>query len=1013
MNIKDEKFNPFPGLRPFSPEESDFFFGRDNESEDIVGKLLNNRFLAVIGASGEGKSSLINCGILSKMNALTSNSKVGWKVFSVRPGNDPAGNLAAELVNNISDGVKKEQLHSEILDILRTGPDGILKATEKLSFKPGDRILIIIDQFEELFRYGSKENIKDPEKEINMFVDLIVTAAAGGRQNLFMVLAIRTDMLSECAKYKRLAGLINDSNFFLSKINRENFRKVIEGPVLKAGFSIDNDLVDRIINDTWDRIDYLPVVQHALMRTWSLWKELDEPERKISFAEYESAGTIKDSISIHADSLYEDLSISGKKICERLFKTITGKGPDNKGIRYPMKFKRILEAIGCNGEELTEVIGKFRDPSVSFLAHSGNIEITDDSIIDLSHESLMHLWARLKKWIEEEAESVQMYLRLSEASELYQQGKATLLKQPDLQLAIDWREKNKPSLEWARKYNPAFERAIVYLRTSEKEFLESEERKARQQRWRLKRIKIISSILGGLVIFTTLAMAGVFISKLSTERKLRATEKQKDEVAEQKKMADQFATLAIKKSIESDSLIMDANLREQSERILREEAQKTAISFKRQTDVANSEKILAEIKAKEATEQKIETGRLRMISVAKSMSLRSLQMSDQTDLQALLAYQAYLLNKRNKGLRNDADVYHGLYNIAKNRGSSHYKTFRAHEGRINDLAAVPGKNDFISSGTDGRILRWTPGDNEQTYKVLYSGSEIFGVLAVSPGADWLACGGQNAGIRMIPINGNSSPGYDLKGHSEEIKSLIFSYDGKYLYSAALDGKVLKWDLAARTSVDVSTGQMKITSIDISSDNKYIAGIGNEGKALIWNLGERSENFRIGSEDKAIKSIRFKPDEEKIAVGYNDGMVEIWDINKREIIAEFRAHTGEISDIRFNHAQPQIATSGNDGTLKLWEESDLTAIPVSFADNGGMVIAFEFSSDGSVIISGSSSEKDNMIIRPTYADTFAADGCLYVTRNFTPDEWLAYVGRDIEYEKTCPDPEQRIRIREIR
>lgn len=1013
MNIKGENFNPFPGLRPFSPEDSDFFFGRDNESEDTVEKLLNNRFLAVIGASGEGKSSLINCGILSKIRRLTSNSKVGWNVFSVRPGNDPAGNLAAELVKNVNDGGKKEQLHSKILDILRNEPAGILEAADRLSFKPGDRILIIIDQFEELFRYGSIENITDAEKEIQRFVDLIVTAAAGGRQNLFIVIAIRADMLSECAKYKRLAGLINDSNYFLSKINRENFRKVIEGPVLKTGSSIDADLVDSIINNVWDRIDYLPVVQHALMRTWSLWKELDEPARQISFAEYESAGTIKDSISNHADSVYEDLSISGRKICERLFKTITGKGPDNKGIRYPMKFKRIGESVGCTGEELSEVIGKFRDPSVSFLTPSGKAILTDDSIIDLSHESLMHLWVRLKKWIEEEAESVQMYLRLSEASELYQQGKATLLKQPDLQLAIDWREKNKPSLEWARKYNPAFERAIVYLRTSEKEFLESEERKARQQRWRLKRIRIISSILGGLVIFTTLAMAGIFISKLSTERKLKAAEKQKNEVAEQKRMADQFATLAIRKSIESDSLVMDANLKEQREKILREEAQKTAISSKRQTDLANSEKILAELRAKEATEQKIETGRLRMISVAKSMSLRSLQMSDQTDLQALLAYQAYLLNRRNMGSRNDADVYHGLYNIAKNRGSSHYKTFRVHEGRISDLVVVPGKNDFISSGTDGRILRWTPGDNEQTYKVLYSGSEIFGVLAVSPRADWLACGGQNAGIKMIPINGNDSPGYDLKGHSDEIKSLIFSFDGKYLYSAALDGKVLKWDLAAKTSVDVSTGQTKITSIDISSDNKYIAGIGNEGKALIWNPGVNSDNFRIGSEGKAIKTIKFKPDEEKIAVGYDDGMVEIWDISKREIIAEFRAHTGEISDIRFNSQQPQIATSGGDGMLKLWDESDLSAIPVSFADNGGLVIAYEFSSDGSVIISGNSSEKNNMIMRPTYADTFAADGCLYVTRNFTPDEWLAYVGKDIEYEKTCPDPERRIRIREIR
>ena len=1014
MNIDAEKFNPFPGIRPFNPEESDFFFGRDNETEEITGKLLKNRFLAVIGVSGEGKSSLINCGILSKISSIRSDDfSSDWRVFSMRPGTDPAGNLADGLVKNITDSGERESLYHEVLDILKNKPDGLSEVLDMPSLRTSGRVLIVIDQFEELFSYRSPEIKPEMEKETERFVDLVIRAVLGDRPNLFLVLALRADMLSECAKFRKLGGLINESNYFLSKIKPENFRKVIERPVLKAGSTIDDKLVDAIISEVYDRIDYLPVMQHAMMRTWSVWRELDEPARQISFSDYELAGTIVNSISSHANSVFEELDNGGKRICERLFKALTGKGSDGKVIRYPMKVKRIREVIGCTGRELSDVLDRFRDPSVSFLTPPANVTLNDDSIIDLSHDSLMHLWDLLKKWIEEEAESVQMYLRLSEASELYQQGKATLLKQPDLQLAIDWRDRNKPTLEWARKYNPAFERAVVYLRTSEKEFIETEERKARQQKWRLKRIRIISSVLASLAVLTTFAMTGVFISKISTERKLKVAERQRNEAAEQKKMADQFATLAIRRSIESDSLITEANHKEQKERILRGEAQKLALASRLQTEQANSEKLLAELKAEEATSQRIETSRLRMISVAKSMSLRSLQVQDQDDLQALLAYQAYLFNRKNKGSRNDADIYNGLYNIAKNRGSSSLRFFRGHEGRINNLASIPGKNEFVSSGTDGRILRWKLEGQEQTYRVLYSGSDIYGTFAVSPEADWLACGSRNAGIRMIPINGNELPGYNLEGHSGEIRSLIFSYDGKHLYSAALDGKVLKWDLEARTSVDLSTGQMQVTSIDISSNNKYIAGIGAEGKALIWDPEKKSDNFRIGSEGRAIKAIKFKPEEERIAIGYDDGMVELWDISSRTIIAEFRAHHGDVTNIRFNTKQPQIATSGMDGTLKLWDENDLSAIPVSFTDNGGPVLAFELSYDGSVIISGDMSEKNNMIIRPTYADTFAADGCLYVKRNFTPDEWLAYVGKDIEYEKTCSDPEHRIRIREIR
>ena len=156
-----------------------------------------------------------------------------------------------------------------------------------------------------------------------------------------------------------------------------------------------------------------------------------------------------------------------------------------------------------------------------------SVALNDDSIIDLSHESLIYLWGRLRKWVDEEYSSVQMYLRLSEASAMYQQGKTGLLKQPDLQLAINWREDNKPTLWWAQKYNPAFERAMVYLRTSEKDFLELEERTIRHHRWRLKRIKIVSSILGGIAILAALTMIAAFASKFSSDNRRKMAEQRK------------------------------------------------------------------------------------------------------------------------------------------------------------------------------------------------------------------------------------------------------------------------------------------------------------------------------------------------------------------------------------------------------------------------------------------------------------------------------------------------------
>ncbi len=319
---------------------------------------------------------------------------------------------------------------------------------------------------------------------------------------------------------------------------------------------------------------------------------------------------------------------------------------------------------------------------------------------------------------------------------------------------------------------------------------------------------------------------------------------------------------------------------------------------------------------------------------------------------------------------------------------------------MKSIAFIPGKNEFFTSDSEGKVLRWDIDDKEQSFRIVYSDSEVIDVLAVSPKADWLACGGADNSIKMIPLAGGN-PGYELKGHSGKIKSLIFSYDGNFLYSAALDGKVLKWDLTARTSTDLATGTMQITSIDLSVNNKFIAGISDQGKAMVWNPEQNTEKFTIGSAGKKIRSIRFKPDEERIAVGYDDGMIELWDIVLQKKISEFKAHSGEVNDIRFNGRFEQMATAGNDGTLKLWDTGDLISPPVSFNDNEGLVIAFEFSSDGEMILTGSVGNKPKLTARPAYADSFAIDGCSYVTRNFTPDEWLAYVGKDISYEKTCP------------
>lgn len=1015
----DESFSPFPGLRSFTPEESEYFFGRDRESEEIFIKLLRNRFVAVTGASGSGKSSIVLSGLMPRIMSLSNAGDSKWRTITVRPGSDPVLNLAVALAGNgLAANIEKDPL-KDILRLLKEEHDGIGDAIRNARARFSGKTLLFIDQFEELFRDGSFKSLPDRDREVSRFIDLLTNSVSHNNPDIYLVIAIRSDLITECSQYRGFTNLINGSSYMVSRMNRESIREAIVGPVKTIGAEIDQDLVELLVNEVSGPDYQLPILQHALMRTWLRWKELDDPGRPIDFSDYFAIGTIRDSISRHADELYESLDVRGKLVCERLFKNITGPGPDNKGIRLPLSIKDLKSSIQCGYDELTEVVEAFRNPAISVITPPCSVPLDDNSIIDVSHESIILLWTRLRQWVAEESASVHMYLRLSETSALYQQGKASLLKHPELQLALNWREQNKPTLSWAVKHDPAFERAMVFLRTSEKEYLELEERKVRHTRWKLKRIRIISSFFGGLAILAGLITLIVLFSKLSSDKKRRMVEKQKMEVEAGKSLAEEYASTALMHLLSSDSAATAARLEKDNERMLRLKAEDEILSGRRQIESivresgnAIREGSIAKLMADSAFRLKDETQRLRMVSVAKSMSLRSLQLPMDDELPPLLAYQAWIFNSGNRGSRNDADIYAGLYNIAKNKGSARIKSFTGMDSQVKSIAFIPGKNEFFSSDSRGNILRWDMAAEDQSFRVIYSGDEVVDVMAVSPGSEWLAFGGADNKIGVLPVEGNEK-GFELNGHTGKIRSLVFSYDGNYLYSAALDGKVLKWDLTARTSTNVGTGTMQITSIALSLNDNYIAGISDQGKGLVWNPGQNSRNLIIESEGKKIRNIRFKPDDDRIAVGYDDGTVELWDIALGERITGFKAHQGGINDIRFNGNNSQMATAGTDGTLKLWDTGDLTAAPVTFTDNEGVVVSFDFSPDGSVILSAVASEKPKMIARPAFADTFAADGCTYVTRNFTPEEWIAYVGKDIAYQETCEGADLRIRIKQIR
>jgi WD40 repeat protein len=575
---------------------------------------------------------------------------------------------------------------------------------------------------------------------------------------------------------------------------------------------------------------------------------------------------------------------------------------------------------------------------------------------------------------------------------------------------------------------------MVYLRTSEQTFQEEEDNKIKLQKRQIRRRTIVTAVLGVATLISMGFMLFAFVQKIAADRQTQIAKQaqqaeavasadaqksakealaQKVEADTQKVRAQKSATLAELRKL--DALNQQKRAETEAERA-RQQEQKA----KEEEARATQQSIVADTNRIRAEKQKIKAERLRKVSIGKAMAIKSLQATGQKDLQALLAYQAYLFNKSNGGIENDADIYAGLYNISRQTGSSNCRSFKGHTDEINSIAYVPGKNEFYTAGADGLILKWSLDSKENSIQVVYNGknektgiTEITDVLAVSPDASWLAAGTKST-IRIIPLKSQEG-GYVLTAHKGNIKSLIYSFDGKYLYSAALDGKVLKWDLAARTSTDITDGSVKITSIDISSNGNFIAGISSDGKVMVLDPERKSSNFSLSTSGKNIRAIRFNPQNNLLAVGDLTGLVELWDVKANKKISEVRAHDAEVNDIRFNTLLNQMATAGKDKKMKIFnitDPSNLTQPPITFTDES-FVMAMQFSPDGQLIVSGAYRGPDNLVCRPSHVDYFVQEICNLVSRNMTQSEWNTYVGNDIDLEPTCSEKSYNIKVSAIK
>jgi tetratricopeptide (TPR) repeat protein len=458
---------PYPGLRPFLRDESDLFFGREGCVDDMVARLKATRFLAVLGASGSGKSSMVATGLLDALElGLLAPAGSRWQVAQFRPGGEPIRKLAAALV-----GPGGEQptgtgagVHQEIellASFLRRGPHSVAQWCLDGNLPRGCNLLILVDQFEELFRYGNYAS----REEAEAFVSLLIASVQTDDVPIHVVITLRSEYVGACALIPGLVERINAGLYLTPRMTRDQVREAIEGPARVCGFAIEPALVNRLLNDLssfapWEddpsddellsrQSDQLPLMQHVLNRLWLRANQAaDGRPVQLWLREYEQFGGLRGALDAHAREVFESVPDSDRPIVEIVFRALVSGTSVANAVRRPCRYRELVDLAQGDRAAVDRVVQAFRAADCNFLTPPAGVALDDWTVVDISHESLIRQWSVLSDWLDKEVRAAAFWRRLVAAAESFDRGEGDLLRGADLAYFVAlWTRENPTATE--------------------------------------------------------------------------------------------------------------------------------------------------------------------------------------------------------------------------------------------------------------------------------------------------------------------------------------------------------------------------------------------------------------------------------------------------------------------------------------------------------------------------------------------------------------------------------------
>jgi WD40 repeat protein len=933
---------PYPGLAYFGPEDAPRFFGREQAISALVASVAKRSFTALVGASGSGKSSVVLAGLAPKLIA-----QGGWRSTYFRIGTEPDKNPFAALARALEPLTGERGLSDKLEEVQKLSQKlaaGSISLTNTIgqcrAANPGKRVLLIADQFEEVFTLVSDEALR------NRFIDTLIAAFPDPKAkppDVCLVLTLRADFYNMALRHRPLTDRLQDHVENLGPMTRDELRDAIEKPggVVNVGF--EPGLVDTILDDVERRPGSLPLLQFALRE---MWGRFNTP--LLTRADYDAIGGVEGALAKRAHAIFEDATknetdATSVALFRRLFTRLVTLGEGAEDTR------RIVERdeLGPEAWALAQKLAGEDNRLVVTAATTPGQET-----VEVAHEALIRNWPALVDWVNRDRAFISWRNQLRQRLDDWRKSPSdagTLLRGGPLAVAEEWIARRGDDLNEEEK---AFAAVSVALRDTEKRRAEEELRREQERLGEIATAQTKTARAQGRMRWALGAVAAVIIVAAGL-------------------FYWQYSSDTIKLN-DRETRLTDAQYALGQKQVQLRTAQ-TALEAKQIELQHQHANLLGELASAELVSGNFDRAlRLAAKGARDDLALPAKTAVASTSI-ATLAGSVWRANWRLSFRAGDEPVTSAAFSPDGSRivTTSEDKTarvwdvatgkeiyvLRGHEAPVLSAAFAPDGWHIVTASDDKTVRIWDATTGKEVFILRGHDNAVLSAAFSSDGSRIVTASGDKTARIWDAATGKEI--YVLRGHEAPVLSAAFAPDGWHIVTASDDKTARIWDATTGKEVFILRGHDNaVLSATFSSDGSRIVTASWDKTARIWDAGSGTEISILRGHEATLNSAVFSPDGSRIVTASVDKTARIWDAATGKEIYVLRGHEATVNSAAFSPDGSHIVTASDDKTARIWDVAPGKEICILHGHEAS-VNSIAFSPDGSRIVTASDDKTARM------------------------------------------------------